>query len=460
MDDEEDIDLQRQRLDDRAGETTDTIPGEPVRTPHDALTTPPDMKSSVSLETGERLPRQARLRRAVIAAGAVLIAVAVLAVTLPNTGATLRALLHIPTPVPTAPLAIGAGTFLMIDTVPWGTLLVDGREPHMVVPPPNSPGGPSGTPQFTLGRGRYAIEYRAAPFPTLRCTVSVPAAPTDTCPLVGNSVVSGNPGVPFAVARVLDLEARPERLSGAALASLEQAVVAALNASVPPETLAIGDHYRAADGTIHAASQPLVAALAATLNQDSSVLLPGDSGPCETLCRSFQSDFSVPNQGIWLIGAHVIVSWRITRPDGTVVVTDAPASPVAYDAHQMVLVGASWHGAWSATTAYGGGLGVCSIAAAVISEVIAAATQNAGLLNYQQYVESPPNGAADCLIVEVKVMPNGGGPVAGQQAWVLYRCGALVAVNAQAHALLPLLPLASAHEQAVAQTLLGPNGQG
>jgi hypothetical protein len=42
------------------------------------------------------------------------------------------------------------------------------------------------------------------------------------------------------------------------------------------------------------------------------------------------------------------------------------------------------------------------------------------------------------------------GTVSGPMALVLYRAGALTAVNEQAHQVFPGLPLASAHERALA----------
>lgn len=207
MDDE--IEIRRDRLERRAGE----LDGE-LRETAAALATEP----SVSSAEVERLSRRARLRNALVTVGAVVLAVAVLVVLLPNGVANLSAALGIPTPVPTATLPTGASTFLIEDTVPWGTLLVDGRPTRFVPPEPVALAG-SGPPAPTLvlGRGRHTIEYRAAPFPTLRCVVSVPAAPDDTCPLARPSPV--DPVHAFGAARVLDLLARPERLPSDALAA-------------------------------------------------------------------------------------------------------------------------------------------------------------------------------------------------------------------------------------------------
>lgn len=437
MDDE--IEIRRDRLPPRTAGTTDAVAEGPDREPPRHV-----------------LSRAARLRRAAITVGVVLIAVAILAVTLPNGGMTLRVVLNIPTPVPTSTPAPGAGMFLLSDGVPWGTLLVNGHAPRITAPRYNTPDGPF-APTFVLAPGRYTIEYRAAPFPTLSCSASVPAATADICPLVGTGVGRGDPGRPFAAARVLDLQARPERLSGAALAALELAVVAGLDAGGSPVPLAVGDHYPGADGMIHSTGEPLQASLVFTLNQDPGELLPGDAGPCATLCASFAS-LQGPEQGEWTIAAHVILSWRVTRPDGIVVVASAPAAAVARAAHQMVLVSARWaDGGWTASAAYSGDLAysdnteVCSVGDAAMADLIAATIGGAALSNYSAH--EPGQSANDgCLIVEQKVAPSGT-PIAGPQAWVLYRCGAIVAANDPARALFPMLPRASAHELALAERI-------
>jgi hypothetical protein len=170
--------------------------------------------------------------------------------------------------------------------VPWGTLLVDGRTTRLVPPEPVALAG-SGppAPTFVLGRGRHTIEDRAAPFLTLRCVVSVPAAPNDTCPLARPSPV--DPVHAFGAARVLDLEARPERLPADALTSLQQILIAAMNAGVPPVRVAVGERYLGADGAVRVASQPLMATVIYAVNHDPTLGFPGPTGPCVALCGAY-----------------------------------------------------------------------------------------------------------------------------------------------------------------------------
>ena len=81
-----------------------------------------------------------------------------------------------PTPLPIATPQAGDDAFLWEHSVPWGRLFIDGK------PGPNvsgsavrqSDGLPDGAP-FHLARGHHTIEYRASPFPTLKCVLTIPA---------------------------------------------------------------------------------------------------------------------------------------------------------------------------------------------------------------------------------------------------------------------------------------------
>src|SRR5262249_25533821 len=207
-----------------------------------------------------RLTGRARLARAGCVGALLLLVLALLLLPNPATQAALVGLLHLETPTATPRLSIGDNRFLWEHSVPWGVLLVDGR------PGPDvrtsgilfdETGDPVAAPPYTfaLPRGRHTLEYRAAPFPTLRCTISVPAALSDTCPLVHNVP-------PFLVkqddlhSRYLDLRATLDRLSPEQWTALTAATQATLNqialaaAPAPGTLVASGDHYLAATGPV------------------------------------------------------------------------------------------------------------------------------------------------------------------------------------------------------------------
>ncbi|HEX6800445.1 MAG TPA: hypothetical protein VF116_22225 [Ktedonobacterales bacterium] len=433
----------------RAAEESDPRSDEPERE------TPP-----------HRLSRRAKLRRALVAGGAVVLAVVVLAVLLPDAGASMHAALGIPTPVPTATLPIGAGTFMIEDTVPWGTLLVDGHLPSLEVRQPNEPvGAGPPAPTFVLDHGRHTVEYRAAPFPTLRCVVSVPAARSDTCLLAQPS--PNDPVHAFGAARVLDLQARPERLPSDSLASLEQTLLAALNANIPPAQVAVGEHYLGADGAVHVATQPLVASLVYAMNQDPGQALPGDTGACVALCRSYDADqppSDLAGTNSWLIAAHLVLTWRFGLANGTVVATNVPAAPVAGDAHELVVLGVRRHGAtWDASFIWPTWGIVSDVASRVLAEAIAAITHGQGLAGYNSSAYAANPASEGCLLTEARqtVETVGGDYVpVGPTAFVLYRFGVLLAANDLAHQIFPSLPLADALERALARSLAPQSAQG
>src|SRR5258707_1349735 len=116
-----------------------------------------------------------RLRAAVVVAAALLVTVLLLG-SVPDSRTSLGALLHLPTPTPTAPLAFGADQFSAVNGVPWGVLRSDGKQVAL--------SQAQTAFVFSLPRGRHTLEYRAEPFPVLRCVVSVPQAASDTCPLL------------------------------------------------------------------------------------------------------------------------------------------------------------------------------------------------------------------------------------------------------------------------------------
>jgi hypothetical protein len=444
MDDE--VEFKRDSLKRGTDEMPDTSPGKAASAPREASTT---------LATGERLSRRARLRRTVVTTGAVALAVAILAATLPNAGATLRAALGIPTPVPTAPLPIGAGTFLIEDTVPWGTLLVDGHPARFVPPEPVALAGSGPTaPTFVLGRGRHAVEYRAAPFPTLRCVISVPATGDDTCPLVQPS--PGDPVHAFGAVRVLDLQARPERLPPEQEAALASAVATQLNADSGSVMVSVGERYLATDGSVRTASEPLRAQLVFAVNQDPGQLLPGDTGPCVALCRAYPLGYPIP-EGSWRVAAHIEAMWRYTRLDGSVALANAPAASPERDAHMLVLVDARWTGSWVVTdrpSPPG-----CAVANNMLGDLLITMPPDSRPSGYawSQFAAAPDS--AGCLLTAAQTVDAFNNPV-GPTAFVLYRFGALLAANDLAHQLFPTLPLADAQERALARSLAPPGAQG
>src|SRR5260370_550565 len=79
----------------------------------------------------------------------------------PGVGGDRRGGLFGPTPTPTPRLNIADGRYFFVPEVPWGTLTLDGHPFAAAIP------GDANVPMLPVGR--HTLEWRAAPFHTLRC---------------------------------------------------------------------------------------------------------------------------------------------------------------------------------------------------------------------------------------------------------------------------------------------------
>jgi hypothetical protein len=174
-----------------------------------ALSEPPTRHISLAA----RRPRgQQLVRGGSVIVLLTLLIVAALLVPTSNRDTILRTLTP-PTPSPTTVPLPGEGAFLWEHSAPWGRLLIDhkpGPDVSGWAVSRSAEGVWVGAP-FRLPRGRHILEYRAAPFATLDCIVTVPVSSSDTCPQE-RSLDYGYliPGAPAT--RLLDLQATLTRL--------------------------------------------------------------------------------------------------------------------------------------------------------------------------------------------------------------------------------------------------------
>jgi hypothetical protein len=334
--------------------------------------------------------------------------------------------------------------------VPWGQLVIDGK------PGPDVRGSAikqdaQGAPQgaaFHLARGRHTLEYRADPFPTLACRVSVPASTSDTCPLA--HVLDFSFLVPDAPAtRFLDLQATIDHLPRAsvdALATTTQSYLTSLAKALPFGTLAVGDHYLDAAGQLAQARSAW--RITPQFRLDSSVE-QFDGVTCVTLCTA-PDVFGDSSAVGWAVLAPVALTWRYTTPEGQQAMPDGPAIPLGAVPYEVIWLRVEWsEGVWQTPTAVLGASQtdpvLCPMGAHALNVLQAASTV---ALPYQ-WPTSASTAELGCLFAGSDTDPTTGNPT-GRMSLVLYRAGALIAVNAQAHQILPTLPLASLHERALA----------
>ncbi len=338
----------------------------------------PVVSAPTSPDVSRLTSRRRRVMGAMTAGAAVALVLVVVLATIPSGGTALGTLLGtalgIPTPQPTATLAVGANIVELIDSVPWGTLTVDGRERltyYGILPP--------------LARGKHALVYTAAPFPTLRCQLSVPAAAHDSCPL------SATPSA--GAVRAVDLQATLDHLPSAAHDALLEAVHAMVAQLVIPDGhIELGDHYQSHSNAIVAASEPLTAhsqvALAAP---PPGFLLFGEA--CNPMCVAPRVELSAP----WELIVPITEALQLTDAHGTIVDT-VPIDVSGHNAPPPLLyIETQWTGAWSVRLAIS--------AASVVADNLCASgeSQLQQLLHPSPAVISSGTGpstepAAGCLI--------------------------------------------------------------
>lgn len=430
-------------------------PDEPTRAPLLPLTR---LRPAVAAS----LRGRGRQLRGLGVAAALLLTALIVLTSVPTSRQALIAALNIPTPVPTATLALGADIVFVTHDVPWGELTIDGK-----ARPAPYPVRQNGVTPYALARGRHSVEYRAAPFPTLRCRISVPAVKGDTCPL---DTSQQDPNGPRETVRTIDLGAVPSRLSADDRVSLISAANRLLAHEQSTTTLQPGERYLTLDGTPTTAREPLQATLVSALGPSGASV---NGGQCAPLCDDGFGGPGIQTSG-WPLLAQVSSTWRYTFPDGHTV--EGPGVPNALGGPPptgFVPLLVSWRddgGSWDVAPypqQLGGGVGgpfgnfACQLASAAYSTL----PQDSSSILFQNTSSqclSPQNPANGCVIAVTPVGPNGisSGDITDKTMLFLYRFGLLYAANDQAHQALPALALADENQQALAQQIVKENGTG
>jgi hypothetical protein len=401
----------------------------------------------------QRLTVQERMARVAALICLLIVALAPLLAVTPAASRTFAAWVGLPTPPRPTPLPPGVGLFLLANTVPWGELEIDAHAAARLGIALQWPYGGNQIPTFSLAPGSHELVYRAAPFAPLRCRVSVPAAPTDTCPLL--PLDSNSPLFLPANSRVLDARAVPQRLPPAAFTALSSVVEQQLEAWSGTAQLTPGDHYLAADGHVATAKYSAQATVRYQINQDAREQAPTFNGGCVSLCA-----FSVARTQLdaedWRLLANVVASWQYVQANGQVIV--APATPVDSDAHALVPVTVRWSGRWSVDEPPAEALvdaPPCQVAHNLLGRLFSNGDSPVVLANGSWGTYAAPPAATGCLIVFGRSMSPTGQPI-GDTIQTLYRFGVLLAVNSGAMQAFAHLALAAPSEQALARQLAPP----
>jgi len=399
-----------------------------------------------------------RVARTIIILCLLVAALAPLLAVSPDASRMVATWLHVPTPPGPAPLARGANTLLLANTVPWGELTIDGHSAASLGIALQWPYAGAQIPTFTLTPGTHEVVYRADPFFPLRCHVSVPDAVTDTCPLLsaGNSPLFPPPG-----SRTLDARALPAYLPTPAFVALEEAVQASLSMWTGTAPLARGDHYLTIDAQVVTATEGGQATLHYQVNHDAREQLRTFNGACVSLCALSPARTQLDADD-WRLNANVIASWRYTLAEGQVM--NAPSAPTESDAHALLPVVVRWTGQWRVDVPPAAAVvdaPPCQIAHHILGRLSAGAAGAAGLDTLAAgtwATYAAPPAAAGCLIVVGRTASAAGQPI-GKTVQALYRFGVVLAANSTTQQMFGQLPPGNPSEQALASQLAPPGAQ-
>ena len=385
------------------------------------------------------------------AACALLVALTVLASTVPQARETLRGIIYGPTATPTATLAIGEPIVFFEHMVPWGTLKINDKQVTVLdLANPSSAPSDGSSISFTtiLPRGRNTIAYDAAPWPSLRCVLMVPiAAGKNTCPLVQPSQDQHTHVI--GASRLVDLGATVDNLPPDVLASLKSTVTHLFNESSAPATVQMGEQYLTDDGTLATANQPLLATLFRKLLDGQGV---DPWFQCGGICQA--EDVSPSRPDLWPVNVVVETGYKYTTTDGTVIAANAPLEPqklrqssTPVDEYTVSLY---WNAGWQATvdSTYTTPLS-CDAANYWLSGAYG------GTIVPQMTAQWAAANPADGCVVRVQLIDTSN-HTQGAPMYLLYRFGQMYVVNQLAASYYSYMPFADAdaYAEALAQQII------
>ncbi|GAC1450437.1 MAG: hypothetical protein PVSMB4_09320 [Ktedonobacterales bacterium] len=431
---------------------------------------------------GPRLTRAKRATRLLTAVSALLLASLVLLGSFPSIRDSVAQLAESFLPEAVGTLGPGGDLFYFVPDVPWGTVLVDGQALTRV--PTLDTGHP-----LRLALGRHHLEWRAAPFESVRCDLSVPHSTRDTCPVADRLFLPSCCSVvrQRLVGSLIEMHQSLATLPAAQHTALVAALQHALDASQSSAIMAPGEHYYFAlpgqIGQSVTTTQELTATLSFGLITDETRPEPCDvynpkvqpchfvGQICQVLCTVLPQDVARDAAGggepTWFAAALVRPYWAYTSPAGTVIAQDVPEFGLGLG---LIVLRIRWDGlTWHATAVMGHNTGV-----AISDDTLCAPARSwlyQGPLSYvfdtsnpddaPQYASSATAAGGCVVVVSHYYQPNAQTVAPGPPALFLERFGLLLAANDVAHALWPQAPRADAAELGLALQLarqLGTSG--
>jgi hypothetical protein len=386
---------------------------------------------SVSLESGSGSAPRGRLLKAGVASLVLALAVAIILAGFPEVREQLRTPLRFLAPSPTPTLAPGADIILLAHTVPWGTLRVNGQVDIATVV-----GNPLGYYQaYQLPRGLFTLEYVAAPFPPVHCTLSVPVRTSDTCKMLSNRELVSHPIRQGQ--RALDMGATMVTMESGERIKLQQ--VLENGVSYPPLTVEPGMHYLDQNANVMVARQRMTVTMAiGAVPPTKDVIMNDDGQPCGEFCAPNRQDDAFA----WTLLITTGVRWMYAQ-DGAPSFTVPGGQNAGLTSVQVQWVNGQWTlDPESVFIGY-----PCFDTLGELPYLTGQASSRFQLDTFSKYDGvNPING---CLYV-FSAQDNPGDHL---HVELLLRLGVFLAANADAQRVFPELPVANAAERAIAQSI-------
>ncbi len=319
-------------------------------------------------------------------------------------------------------LKSSAGAVVFTHSVLWGKLQINGRTVEVTT---------DGRDPLYLPRGQNTLTYLAPPLPALTCTISAPATHSDTCPLApldpsaSEQIGSNGQPLPTYGGRVVDLEAIPNRLSESQREALLTAIQRQFQALSATMTIQPGDHYATPEGRFLTSDRTFTITLRYTVTADT---IGPDLMTCAPYCDVPDNRWSVTPT----------ISWDYIDQYGKPETVLQGPGGLGGDASELNV---QWDGTWQVSlTDRTGSSSLCGI----VDNIILNRADNTGLGVGCDGTSINTYGG---LLMQI----SGADPQ--KIGYVLYRGGALVALDTTARTFAPWMPRASAHELAIARQL-------
>lgn len=318
------------------------------------------------------------------------------------------------------PLKSPAGAVVFTHSVVWGKLQLNGQAISVAT---------DGEKPLYLPRGENTLTYYAPPLPALTCTISAPTARSDTCPLYSGDQTNSANNTQYS-GRIVDLRATPDRLSTAQRDALTAAIQHKLDAFTETTQVQPGDHYSTPDGRFLAASQAFPITLSYHLAPE--IIGPG-IGSCVPYCAMAENHWSIAPS----------LTWQYVDQFGQQQTTQQGPGRNGESAVDITI---QWDGAWQVTlTPSTQSYVLCML---IIDDIEARHDSNVGWGTGCSGALSSVGGG---IVVDATFAERDNS--AELTAYILYRAGALIALNNNAHRFISTAPGPSAHELAIARQL-------